>query len=70
MDLLAYRTQLNVTCEDAAKQLKVNSSSYNRWERGETMPTPVNVRAIRRWSNNQVTIGDLMDTYWKFEGRQ
>lgn len=60
MRLDEYRKQRGLSCEQAASQLAVDESTFNRWERGESVPGGINLMRLVRWSDGQVTSEDIL----------
>lgn len=62
MKLDTYRKSLGLSCETAAAQIGVDVSTFNRWERGETVPGGINLMRLVTWSKGQVTSEEIIAT--------
>lgn len=60
MRLDEYRKQRGLSCEQAAEQIGVDESTFNRWERGETVPGGINLMRLIGWSGGAVTSEDII----------
>jgi transcriptional regulator with XRE-family HTH domain len=60
MRLDEYRKQRGLSCEQAAAQLGVDESTFNRWERGETVPGGINLMRLVQWSAGSVNSDDIL----------
>jgi DNA-binding transcriptional regulator YiaG len=60
MRLDEYRKNKGLSCEQAAEQLCVDESTFNRWERGESVPGGINLMRLVTWSGGQVTSADIL----------
>ena len=60
MRLDEYRKSKGLSCEQAAKQLAVDESTFNRWERGESVPGGINLMRLLTWSAGAVTSEDIL----------
>lgn len=60
MRLEDYRKHRGLSCEKAAEQIGVDESTFNRWERGETVPGGINLMRLIAWSGGQVTSEDII----------
>jgi DNA-binding transcriptional regulator YiaG len=60
MRLDEYRKNKGLSCEQAAEQLCVDESTFNRWERGESVPGGINLMRLVAWSGGQVTSADIL----------
>ena len=45
-EIKSRRTALGMTQEELAKKMGVSHITVSRWERGETLPSPKNVKAM------------------------
>lgn len=59
MKIEHYRKELGLSCEQAASQLGVDESTFNRWERGETVPGGINLMRLVAWSQHKITLADI-----------
>ena len=59
MRLDEYRKQRGLSCEQAATQLGVDVSTFNRWERGESIPGGINLMRLLAWSQGAVKSADI-----------
>lgn len=59
MRLDEYRKLRGHSCAQSAAQLGVDESTFNRWERGESVPGGINLMRLVQWSGGQVTSADI-----------
>lgn len=60
-EIKARRTALGMTQEDLAEKLGVSHITVSRWERGDTLPSPKNVKGMIDIFN----IVDGREFFWK-----
>lgn len=70
MKLDEYRKQRGLSCMLAAEQLGVDESTFNRWERGETVPGGINLMRLVAWSQGQVTSADIIAVAEEYRDRK
>lgn len=58
MKLDEYRKRRGLSCAQAAEQIGVDESTFNRWERGETLPGGINLMRLVAWSGHRARVTD------------
>ena len=60
MRLDEYRKNKGLSCDQAAEQIGVDGATFNRWERGESVPGGINLMRLVAWSGGAVTSADIL----------
>lgn len=61
-DVKELREALGLTQEEFARMLGVSARTVSRWERGESEPTPLALRGIRRWQRLLARLQEVFTT--------
>lgn len=61
MNIREYRKQLGITTAEAARQLNVDQSTFNRWERGENTPDGRHLMRVIKWSKGKISAEEIIE---------